>query len=223
MRNAVLHALGLLLFCAGTTWAKDVKIHGFITTINSPTSFEIDDYKITRDVQLILEVEKDESGAATANFNPQDFRVGTEVEIRGEWNESVGELKAKSIKVFLDDTRKIKRTALVHATPVLSKTELGSWIGMVKADGQRVAISESTLVTVKQNKGERRQSKLEKSDVPKDDSVKLASADYVNLDTFIHYEGTRQVDGSVLTSKVEFQHGELEDGRASFGNNLRRR
>lgn len=220
MRNAFLHALGLLLFCAGTTWAKDVKIHGFVTTVNSPTNFEIDDYKITRDIQLILEVEKDDSGAATATFKPEDIRVGTEVEIRGDWNESAGELRAKSIKIFLDDTRKIKRTALVHGTPVLSKTESGGWTGMVKADAQRVAISETTVVTVKQNKGERKQSKSEKAEAPKEDSAKLASSDYINQDTFMHYEGTRQVDGSVLTSKVEFQHAELEDGESKLWKQL---
>jgi hypothetical protein len=220
MRRPVLSALGVLLLCVPAIWAKDVKIHGFITTVNSLTSFEIDDYKITRDVQLILEVEKDDSGAATASFKPEDIRVGTEVEIRGDWDESTGELKAKSIKVFLDDTRKIKRTALVHGTPVLSKTEATAWTGMVKADGQRVAISESTSVTVKQNKGERKQSKSEKSEVAKEDSAKLTSADYVNQDTFIHYEGTRQADGSVLASKVEFQHAELEDGESKLWRQL---
>src|SRR6266404_6072007 len=99
MRRPVLSALGVLLLCVPAMWAKDVKIHGFITTVNSPTSFEIDDYKITHDVQLILEVEKDDSGTATASFKPDDIRVGTEVEIRGDWDESTGELKAKSIKV----------------------------------------------------------------------------------------------------------------------------
>lgn len=211
MRQITFSLLGILLFCVGTS-AKEVKIHGFVTSVNSPTSFEIDDYKITRDVQLLLEVEKDESEDATATFNPEDVRVGTEVEIRGDWNEGTGELKARSIKVFLDDTRKIKRTALVQETPVLSKTESALWSGMVKADAQRVAISESTVVIVKPNKGERKQSKSDKSETSKEDALKLVSPDYINQDTFIHYEGTRQADGSVLASKVEFQHAELEDG-----------
>jgi Zn-dependent protease with chaperone function len=220
MRRTLLHVLCILLLCAGTALGKDVKIHGFVTTVNSPTNFEIDDYKINRDMQLVLEVEKDESGGATASFNPEDIRVGTELEIRGDWNESTGELKAKSIKVFLDDTGKIKRTALVHEVPVLKKTDSGAWIGFVKADGQRVAISESTVVTVKLNKSERKQSKSEKSEAPKEDSAKLVSADYINQDTFMHYEGTRQPDGSVLASKVEFDHAELEAGELKLWRQL---
>jgi len=210
----------ILLLCTGTALGKDVKIHGFVTTVNSQTTFEIDDYKITRDMQLILEVEKDESGGATASFNPEDIRVGTELEIRGDWNESTGELRAKSIRVFLDDTRKIKRTALVREVPVLKKTDSGAWMGFVKADGQRVAISESTLVAVKLNQTEKKQSKSEKNEGTKDDSVKLASAEYLNQDTFMHYEGTRQSDGSVLTSKVEFQHAELENGEIKLWRQL---
>lgn len=36
--------------------AKEVTIHGFVTEINSPTNFVIDDYKITRDNTLTLEL-----------------------------------------------------------------------------------------------------------------------------------------------------------------------
>jgi hypothetical protein len=96
-------SVALLIFVALPTCAKEIKIHGYVTNVISPTQFEIDDYKITRDMQLVLEVEKDESGGATASFNPEDIRVGTELEIRGDWNEGTGELKAKSIKVFVDD------------------------------------------------------------------------------------------------------------------------
>src|SRR5260370_13027124 len=145
MRRALLNALCILLLCAGTAFGKDAKIHGFVTTVNSPTNFEIDDYKITRDMQLVLEVEKDESGGATASFNPEDIRVGTELEIRGDWNESTGELKAKSIKVILDDTRKIKRTALLRQVPVMKKTDSWAWIRFVTAAGQRAAVTPSTI------------------------------------------------------------------------------
>lgn len=220
MPRTLLRISCIFLLCAGTAFGKDIKIHGFVTTVNSPINFEIDDYKITRDVQLVLEVEKDESGTATATFNSEDIHVGTELEIRGNWNESTGELKATSIKVFLDDTKKIKRTALVHEVPVLKETDSGAWIGFVKADGQRVAISESTVVTVKPNKIEKKQSKSEGSKGTKDESAKLVSADLLNQDTFMHYEGTRQFDGSVLASKVEFQHAELENGEMKLWRQL---
>lgn len=105
MRRGLLWLMGLLLLCDGSVWAKEVEIHGFVTSVTSVTSSEIDEYKISRDQQLLLEVEKDDSGIATASFTPDDIRVGTELEIRGEWNEVSGELKAKSIKVFLVRTK----------------------------------------------------------------------------------------------------------------------
>jgi hypothetical protein len=122
--------------------AKDVKIHGFVTTVNSPTNFEIDDYRITRDTSLVLEVEKDEGSAAAATFRPEDIHVGTELEIKGDYNEQTGELKARSIKVFSEDTRVIKRTALVEKVPELTKAD-DEWTGIFFADGQRVTIAPS--------------------------------------------------------------------------------
>lgn len=195
--------------------AKDVKIHGFVTTVNSPTNFEIDDYRITRDTSLVLEVEKDEDSAATATFRPEDIHVGTELEIKGDYNEQTGELKAKSIKVFSEDTRVIKRTALVEEVPDLTKTDEG-WGGTFFADGQRVTLVPSTKVTYKLNKHEKKDLRNGNQE-----ESPLASLDAINLETFMHYEGSRQPDGSILASKVEFQHAEMEDGETKLWARLR--
>lgn len=195
--------------------AKDVKIHGFVTTVNSPTNFEIDDYRITRDTSLVLEVEKDEDSAATATFRPEDIHVGTELEIKGDYNEQTGELKAKSIKVFSEDTRVIKRTALVEKVPELTKTDEG-WTGTFFADGQRVTLAPSTKVIYKLNKHEKKDLKNGNQE-----ESPLASLDAINLETFMHYEGSRQPDGSILASKVEFQHAEMEDGETKLWARLR--
>src|SRR5882757_7624723 len=100
----------VLLIGAGlsVSHAKDVKIHGFVTSVNSPTNFEIEDYKITRDLNLVLDIEKDDAGTAAATFRPEDIRVGTELEIKGEYDDKTNALTAKSIKVFLEDTKTIK-------------------------------------------------------------------------------------------------------------------
>ncbi|MFB3915242.1 MAG: M48 family metallopeptidase [Terriglobales bacterium] len=217
MRRILLCVCALLLLATAVS-AKNVKIHGFVTTVNSPTNFEIDEYKITKDALLALEVEKDESGDAKATFNPEDIRVGTELEIKGDCNESTGELKAKSIKVFLDDTKRIKRTALLEKIPSLEKTETG-WRGTLFVDGQRVAVTDSTAMVLKPNKGERKQAKRSKTDL-EPEGTKLTSLDGINLDTFVHYEGIRQKDGTVIASKVEFRHAELEEGEAKMWQQL---
>jgi hypothetical protein len=218
MRGIVVLLCVFLLLATGLCAAKDVKIHGFVTAVNSSTNFEIDEYKITKDVSLVLDIEKDESGDATATFSPEDIRVGTELEIKGEYNESTDELKAKSIKVFLDDTKKVKRTALLEKMPSLEKSDAG-WKGTLFVDGQRVVVAETTTMTLRPNKGEKKQAKKDKTELEAE-GVKVTSLDGLNLDTFVHYEGIRQKDGTILASKIEFRHAELEEGEAKLWKQL---
>src|SRR4029077_16745057 len=190
-RSLLLVTTAVLLFTS-TCWAKEVKIRGFVTNVNSPTSFEIDDYKITRDLSLLLDIEKDESGDAKAVFNPEDIRVGMELEIKGDFDAATGELKASFIKVFLDDTRRIKRTALVEKLPQLDRTESGGWHGIAFADGQKITIADSTVLTFRQNKGERKEAKAMRREPTDQKSEALSSTSDITLDTFMNYEGTRQ-------------------------------
>ena len=210
----------ITLLIGSTCLAKEIKIHGFVTNVTSPTHFEIDDYRITRDISLVLDMEKDESGEAKATFNPEDIKVGTELEIKGTFDEPSGELRASSIKVFFEDTKRVKRTALVEKLPTLDKSESGAWHGYAFADGQRIAIADSTAVTFRKNKSERKQAKTEKNEPPDQKSEPLSSPDEITLYTFMHYEGTRQADGSVLASKTEFQHAEFESGEARLWKSL---
>lgn len=197
--------------------AKETKIHGFVTNVISPTNFEIDDYRIMRDSGLQLEIEKDDSGDAIAVFKPEDIKVGTELEIKGEYDEKSGELKAKSIKVFTEDTRRVKRTALLERKPDLKK-ETSAWRGEVFADGQRVVVNEKTVVLQKRNKSEHKQAKNNKDDSA--DLGPLDAAEKLDLDTWVHYEGSRQPDGSILASKIEFKKAELEPGEAKMWKQL---
>jgi hypothetical protein len=188
-------------------WAKDVTIHGFVTAINSPTSFEIDDYKVTRDKAVLLDLEKQADNSLDA-FKPADIRIGTELEIKGDYDEGSGELKARSIKVFSYDTLTVKRTALLEKLPSLTNNDAG-WTGLIYADGQRISVTPTTAVSLKPNLAERRKSAKDKSS----EGPKL-TPDSLNLDTFVSYEGVRQPDGSIQAQKVEFQHAEISSGEA---------
>lgn len=204
--------VGMTTFCQ----AKEVKIHGFVTSIKSPTSFEIDEYAITSDANLVFDIEKDNSSDTT--FKPQDIRIGTELEIKGDFDVRTGSLKASSIKVFLEDTRKIKRTALLEKPPLLEK-DGDNWKGLIFVDGQKVNIDKTTAVTFKATRTEKKEAKKE-GDKPAEEAGKLTSPDQLNLDTFARYEGTRQADGSILATKIEFQHAELADGEAKLWKQL---
>ncbi len=185
---------------------KDVTIHGFVTAVNSSTSFEIDDYKVTRDKTVTLDLdEQPQADKSLATLRPEDIRVGTELEIKGEYDEASGELRAKSIKVFSFDTLTIERTALLEKLPSLTKGDSG-WTGLIYADGQRITVSPATAVSLKPNLAERRNSGRDKG---KSSEGPNFTPDSLNLDTFVYYEGGRQPDGSIQAQKVEFQHAEV--------------
>src|SRR5688572_16004570 len=154
MRNRLVLLLGLYFAAGAPALAKSITIHGYVTNVLSPTSFEIEDYKITKDVTLILEFEKGNTDEPV-EFHPEDIRVGTELEIKGEYDEAVGELTAKSIKVFLEEHKKVKRTALIEDTPKIEKGPDG-WVGQFLADGQRIRVGPSTAVLFRPNESERK-------------------------------------------------------------------
>src|SRR5687768_3142134 len=77
---------------------KDVRIRGYVTEFRSPTSFDIEDYRISRDEAFTLDFE---NADPDITFGLNDIRVGVELEIRGRLNEATGDLKAKSITIDL--------------------------------------------------------------------------------------------------------------------------
>ena len=189
-------------------YARDISIRGFVTSVNSPTSFQIDDYRIAAEKVVSLEFDDRQDNAPTRAFTTKDIRIGTELEITGEYDDNSRELKARSIKVFCYDTLTVKRTALLEKVPRLTKDDSG-WSGVIDADGERITVSPSTAVTQKPNHAER------KSGLLSDASEGLKfSPDCLNLDTFVHYEGVRQSDASIKAQKVEFEHAEIDNGGA---------
>ncbi len=155
MRWSLALAAGCVFFVSSPVLAKEITIHGFVTDVKSPTSFAIDDYKVTRDNARVVELDTRETDKSLATFKPEDIRVGTELEIKGEYDDASGELKANSIKVFFEDTRSVRRTALIEKIPSLTREGSG-WKGEIHADGQRITVSPTTSITLKPNKFELR-------------------------------------------------------------------
>jgi hypothetical protein len=214
-----------LLLTALPVAAKEKKLRGYVTAVHSPTSFEIEDYRITRDAASPLEFEKeDDADKSPVDFRAEDIRVGTELEIVGDLDEKTNELRARSVRVILEDAKKINRTALMIWAPEMSRIGNGIWEGKFFADGQWILVNEATEVRFKPNKSERKalnkQAKTQKAAAKAgddgDDEENDAPGDLLNSlesigpDTFITYEGIRQSDNTVLARKVEFLHNELE-------------
>jgi hypothetical protein len=207
VRGSCRLAIVYIISASSLSFAKEVTIHGFVTDVTSPTSFEIDDYKVTRDNTAAIDLGSQENCKLLDACKPEYIHVGTELEIKGEYDEATGGLKARSIRVVLEDNHRIRRTALLERIPSLTKKDSG-WEGEIHADGQTITVLPTTSVTIKPNKSERKN--LPDKDANK--RSKLISLDVLNLDTFIHYEGTRQPSGKIEAQKIEFQHAELADG-----------
>ena len=214
--------------------AKDVKIHGYITELKSPTEFQIDEYRINRDATLELEIEKDENDPKSPiTFTPSDLRVGSEIEIRGELDDT-GAIKAKIVKVILTDHKTVSRTALLAVKPFLQKSDQ-SWEGSIRVDGQTLLVKPTTKVTFVPNAVEKKAIKSAKkaaaqqvkkapeAEADADDEEvgdPLQSLESVVPDSWATYKGTRQPDGTILASSVQFKHNELESGEARMMKDL---
>ena len=131
---------------------KTVKIHGYVTQVTSQTNFEIEDYRITSDQGLALDFE---NAGPDVKFALQDLHVGVELQIEGTLDDSTAELKAKSIKIDMDQFRVKPLTAVISLPPKGISYADGGWTGDFVADGQRIHVSPTTKVLFKPSHSEK--------------------------------------------------------------------
>lgn len=148
---------------------KEIKIRGYITALNSPTSFEVDDYRVTRDQSVQLEFENQIAGEL---FKPEDLRVGTLIELKGMYNDETGELKAKSLKIDLKQFRTLNVTTVLDRRPSeLENAGENQWRGIVLGDGRRLKIESTTQVFFKLNKTEKKESEQKTKELKKQEAL----------------------------------------------------
>ncbi|HEV2859931.1 MAG TPA: M48 family metalloprotease [Pyrinomonadaceae bacterium] len=222
--------------------ARQVKVRGYITNVTSPNSFEIDDYRVTRDESAALEFENETPGAKAG---PEALRVGAEVEVSGAYDDATGELKASRVKVDLEQFRTFKMAAVLSREPEGVEQTAEGWRGFFFPDGHRVRVEPSTEVLFKKNdseeKAEKERAKEEakkRKDAKSKDAAKtdaaatpaeegdddedetglqpLRTLKDVGVGMKMTYEGTEQPDGTVLAKRVVFTRNELEKGEAGL-------
>src|SRR3954470_22419600 len=190
---------------AGDT--RTVKIHGYVTQVASPTNFEIEDYRITSDQGVALDFD---NAGPDVKFALQDLRVGVDLQISGVLDESTGELRAKSLKIDMDQFRVKPLTAVISSPPKgLVQTETG-WIGEFVADGQRIHVSPATKVLFRPSRSDKDLQKAAKQSKTKSDAVAdgagadvLQSLDQVTTGMLLTYQGKRDpVSGLIEAEKV---------------------
>jgi Zn-dependent protease with chaperone function len=210
---------------AAQTRVRDVKIRGYVTEVRSPTSFDIEDYRISRDEGFVLDFE---NASPEITFSLDDIRVGVELEVRGQLNEATGELKAKSISVDLEQFKPLKQTAIVSARPEGIELMDGSWAGELRADGQIIRVTKPTLVLFKPTKREKKLAERKQKEQPQADAEeeegfeRLNSLDQVTVGMLMTYVGKRDREtGRILAERVEFSNNDLEDGEAKLWTSLK--
>src|SRR5262245_12167740 len=110
MRRLLVVVAAVVVFGAHpSAGGKNVKIRGYVTSVTSPTSFEIEDYRITRDRDLALDFE---NAGPDVKFALQNLTVGVELQISGVLDDETGQLHAKSVKVDMDQFRVKALTAV---------------------------------------------------------------------------------------------------------------
>jgi len=202
---------------------KEVKLRGYVTEFRSPTDFDIEDYRITRDAAFTLDFENADPGVM---FQLHDIRVGVELEIKGLLNELTGDLKATAIKVDMEQFKSIKQTAFVSAAPEGIQLLNGAWAGDLRADGQIIRITSATAVVFKPTKREKKLADGRAQNVkePEDgeEFQALEALDQVKVGMSMTYQGARDREsGVILADRVEFATNDLEDGEAKMWRSLK--
>lgn len=225
--TASLAPLLAFTLAVATGSAKSIKLHGYVTEIRTQHSFDIDDYRVSRDNTVSLEFEKDEDSGEKAII-PEDVRIGTEVEIKGDYDAALHQLTAKSIKVFPSETRKVKRTALLEQQPQMQKRGT-YWEGTIRVDGQSLLVDEQTNVSVVPNKTQSKAQKNAKKAAQKaakagdpapNEAVALTRLDEIHPNMYVSYEGIREKAGTIRAAKLEFKDNEMTSGEAKLWKSL---
>jgi len=222
MRRNRLCPILLAALLAASVQAKDLKIHGYVTAVHGTGSFDIDDYRILCQQSVTIEYATDEDDQNVTDY-PKNIRIGSEIEIRGDYDARTREVKARSIKVYTRESRKLKRAAILDQAPQLHKTG-AHWEGSFRADGQTILVDETTAVSIVPNASQktaiRREAKQatqnQAGDAAQAAEQALARLTDVHVNMWVSYEGARLDDGRIAAKKVQFRDDEMTAAKAQL-------
>lgn len=189
--------LCLAAFCS----AKTITIHGYVTAVHSPGSFQIDNYRVTDQTAAYIKA----TGIHVHTLKSGELCVGLEVEVKGDYDRATGELKAQEIKALNNDGN-VEGYGLIETKVGLAKDGHG-WSGTLLANGETLHFTPETVVSVRRSSPERKE--MKKAGVATD--IDALSPDELGPNTFVNYRGTRQLDHSVALTRVEFQQDRVAE------------
>lgn len=173
-------SMAIVGFCLAETRSfasklKDIQFRGYITEVNSPTSFRVDDYRITVENERDIELENVEKKAV--KFNPaEQIKVGTFIKVKGKYDPDTLETTVTEVKIDMKQFRKLSHTVVLDSKPTgVSRNSDGTWSGTLLADARRIVIDGKTNVRFKLNKAEEKEEKEAKKQREKEEKTKQAA------------------------------------------------
>jgi hypothetical protein len=150
---------------------KDVQFKGYITEVHSPTSFLVDDYKIT--VEDVKDIDLENIDEKAVKFDPAEkIKVGTFIKVKGKYDPDTLEAIITEVKIDMKQFRNLSATVVLDDPPTaIQKSANGKWTGTIVADARRIVINEQTDLRFKLNKSE------EKAEKEKEKQAKKAGKD----------------------------------------------
>jgi hypothetical protein len=183
-----------------STQTREINIRGYVTAVTSPTTFEIEDYRITHGDAIDVQYE---NRNPQVQFNIDRVKVGTELDVKGDFDENTRQVRAKTIKVDLGQFRKFRNTAVLMGPPTGLVRNGNGWTGTLFAD-ERIQVSPDTKVSFKE---------AEEIDNDNLRLPSLTSLQGINAGMLITYEGVRDLEsGMILADSVEFSRNEFDKG-----------
>lgn len=192
--------------------AKPIKLRGYITDVESEGIFYIEDIRIVLEKDIFLEFDANQE-IHTDEYYMADLRVGTAVIVTGDREGKSGPVQAESIKIFVEEYKKIKQTVLIEQEPHFEKRG-DTWVGEIFADGQQIRVLPSTDVYYQPNDIRKitvkKSTKVSEEHENTDSPVELLqSLEQIGPNTYMTYEGIRGEDGSILANNLTFMRNEL--------------
>jgi formylglycine-generating enzyme required for sulfatase activity len=171
---------------------KELKFSGYITEVYSPTSFLVDDYRVTVEDTKVIELENVES--SVIKFDPvEQIKVGTFIKYKGRYDTETLQTVPTEIKIDMKQFRKLAHSVVLDSHPVdLIKDTDGFWTGFILADARRILVSRSTKVRFKLNKSEEKEAKQKAEQAKKQSDAKKKNSDTIDPNT--HLETTGESD-----------------------------
>ncbi len=192
MRILKLLVLILLVLFSTTTFAKNKTLRGYVSAVNSPTQFELDDLKINCAAGKTLIIENHGPTEIQRDYDTRYIYLGLEVEVSGDLQDDV--LAAKKIDTFPKKPgESVVGTALIERAPQLAQNA-GKFEGKIFADGRTLGVTADSELLFRDRTPDAHNAR----------PVPLASADQVKTNIFVSYVAKRANDGSFNLSKAIF-------------------